>query len=63
MKVVELIQAGKYDELKNVLEEKLATKIKDKIQEKKMKFVDGVKKAKKIYDISKSDTTTSSSEE
>lgn len=45
-KIVELVQDGKYDELKDVLEEKLALKLKEKIEEKKANFIKTVKKAK-----------------
>jgi len=56
-KIVELVQAGKYDELKDVLEEKLATKIAQKIEEKKINFIEAVKKGK----LQKKKCSTSSS--
>lgn len=59
-KIVELIQSGKYDELKSVLEEKLANKIKEKIEEKKTNFIEKVKKSKKPCEKA---TSSSSSKE
>lgn len=45
-KIVELVQAGKYDELKDVMEEKVALKLKEIVDAKKTKFIESVKKAK-----------------
>ena len=45
-KIVELIQEKKYDKLKLVLETILAKKIKGKIDEKKVDFVEKMKATK-----------------
>lgn len=46
MKIVEMIKEGKYDLLKDELEKKVATKIKEKIEDKKKAFVAKMKKSK-----------------
>lgn len=46
MKIVEMIQEGKYDLLKDELEKKVAIKIKEKVEDKKKAFVAKMKKSK-----------------
>jgi hypothetical protein len=45
-KIVDLVSQGKYDKLKDVLESKLAKKVKDKVEEKKLEFVEKMKSKK-----------------
>lgn len=54
-KIVDQVRQGKYDKLKDVLETKLAKKVKDKIEEKKCEFVEKMKGKK-------TQTTSSDSE-
>lgn len=45
-KIIDLIQSGNFDELKSILEDKVATKVAKKISEKKADFVEKMRLAK-----------------
>lgn len=45
-KIVELIQAGNYEDLKTVLEDKVAVKVAKKIADKKAEFVERMRLAR-----------------
>jgi len=44
-KIIELIQNNQLDELKSVIEDKVAVKVAEKIQDKKKEFVEKMKAA------------------
>ena len=45
-KIVELIQSGNYEDLKSILEDKVAAKVAKKISDKKAEFVERMRLAR-----------------